>query len=75
VTFSYPASWRLETSNDGVKVTCPNPSFMVYESFDIEFRQGKQSELADLGFHLVETKSKLSGCTVKTVTRRLPLAA
>src|SRR5258708_1243771 len=56
VTFSYPASWRLETSNDGVKVTCPNPSFMAYESYDIEFRQGKQSELADLGFHLIETK-------------------
>jgi hypothetical protein len=56
VTFSYPASWRLETSNDGVKVTCPNPSFMAYDSYDIELRQGKQSELADLGFHLIETK-------------------
>jgi hypothetical protein len=56
VTFSYPGSWRLETSNDGVKVTCPNPSFMVYDSYEIEFRQGKKSELADLGFHLIGTK-------------------
>jgi hypothetical protein len=78
VTFSYPASWRLETSNDGVKVTCPNPSFMAYESYDIEFRQGKQSELADLGFHLIETKwmhgedcdKTPSACSLVPVRRR-----
>jgi hypothetical protein len=78
VTFSYPASWRLETSHDGVKLTCPNPSFIVYDSYEIEFSQGKQSELADLGFHLIETKwmygrdcdKTPSACSLISVSRR-----
>jgi hypothetical protein len=78
VTFSYPASWRLEISNDGVKVTCPNPSFIVYDSYGIEFRQGKQGELADLGFHLIGTKwmygqgcdETPSHCSLAPVRRR-----
>jgi hypothetical protein len=51
---------------------------MAYESYDIEFRQGKQSELADLGFHLIETKwmhgedcdKTPSACSLVPVRRR-----
>jgi hypothetical protein len=52
ITFSYPASWRLSLDNGSLKLTCPDPSFMAYESYDIKIRQGKQQDLADdLGFH------------------------
>jgi hypothetical protein len=30
LTFSYPASWHLKQDNDGIWLTCPNPSDIAY---------------------------------------------
>jgi hypothetical protein len=44
VTFSYPASWRVKAEADGVTLTCPDPSLMVYEDFNIRITQGTTTD-------------------------------
>ena len=40
ITFSYPASWRVNVQNNGVTLTCPDASLMVYDGFNIRITQG-----------------------------------
>ena len=40
VTFSYPASWRLQADGDAVTLTCPDPSVMAYSDFNIRVTHG-----------------------------------
>jgi len=39
VSFSYPASWRLDDSGDAITLTCPNPSAIAYDQH-IDIYQG-----------------------------------
>ena len=44
VTFSYPASWRLEERGDSLTLTCPDPSAMAYLDFNIQITQGSTDD-------------------------------
>ena len=44
ITFSYPASWHLEATSDGVSITCPDPSLLVYEDFYIRVTQAAKED-------------------------------
>jgi hypothetical protein len=50
ITFSYPASWHLKTSDDSVILTCPDPSLMAYEGFGITVAKGIQPNPEGMGF-------------------------
>jgi hypothetical protein len=44
VTFSYPASWRLERGDESITLTCPDPSAMAYSDFNIRITQGSTGD-------------------------------
>jgi len=51
VTFSYPTSWKVEIGQETLTLTCPDPSLMAYEGFNITMTQGRWTgvELSDIG--------------------------
>jgi hypothetical protein len=50
VSFSYPASWHVSASGDSVTLTCPDPSLMAYEGYEITVMQGADANNATTDF-------------------------
>jgi len=43
ITFSYPVSWRLETTDESISLTCPDPSLMVYLQYGLGVGQAAKA--------------------------------
>lgn len=48
--FSYPASWRVNTSAETITLTCPDPSLMAYEGNEIDILQGTEANTVTSDF-------------------------
>jgi hypothetical protein len=57
VSFSYPASWRLERDRDGIWLTCPDPSEIAYS----------QNVLIKMGSGTFKTPPELLQCSDKWI--------
>ena len=50
VTFSYPGSWHVSASEDSITLTCPDPSLMAYDGYEISVSQGTTANNATSDF-------------------------
>jgi hypothetical protein len=70
VTFSYPASWHVDASDNRVTLTCPDPSVMAYDGYEISVMQGEDANTATTD--LVQCGDKWiygSNCKCEDATR------
>lgn len=63
ITFSYPALWHIEVHESGISITCPDPSLMAYDGFDISFTQGKWTVVEDREINFTRCGNKWYGPT------------
>lgn len=82
VSFSYPASWRLEESDNSITLTCPNPSEIAYDQHVTIYRgNGSPNGPTDLiqcgnswiyGSHCDCSQKDAHACPTAKVNRTKP---
>lgn len=46
ITFSYPGSWHVSSTEDSITLTCPDASLMAYDEYEIRVWQGPEANTA-----------------------------